>query len=59
MSFLTTICNAHLIFLQATVALHKVSDASGKLVFEKIVEKPLKQSMLKTEVNNRHSPKLY
>ncbi|XP_014292137.1 gelsolin, cytoplasmic isoform X1 [Halyomorpha halys] len=35
--------------LDATVALYKVSDAGGKLVSEKISEKPLKKSMLKSE----------
>nr|A0A6B9KZ40.1 RecName: Full=Actin depolymerising venom protein gelsolin 1; Flags: Precursor [Platymeris rhadamanthus]QHB21506.1 venom gelsolin 1 [Platymeris rhadamanthus] len=33
----------------AMVTLYKVSDASGKLVTEKLSEKPLKQSMLKSE----------
>lgn len=33
----------------ASVALYKISDASGKLVSEKISEKPLVQSLLKTD----------
>uniref|UniRef100_A0A0P4VVN5 Putative actin regulatory gelsolin/villin family n=3 Tax=Rhodnius TaxID=13248 RepID=A0A0P4VVN5_9HEMI len=33
----------------AIVALYKVSDASGKLISEKLSEKPLSQSMLKSE----------
>ena len=38
------------LFIQSTVILFRVCDASGQLVIEEVGQKPLQQSMLKGEV---------